>query len=680
MPHSEILQALQQEDPTKRVKALKRVSEANLDTLQPLVIENLSHANAEVQAAAAFALRYAREPVAEAELLKALEHPQMAVKVAAIFTLGEWNYAPAVPALLPHLTSPTPVLRSRVAEALRKIGDAAAVEGLYAALETEENLKVALRLAEALLALQDARVIPVLTAALAYDEAEIRNRAVEIMVSYPHVEMVSALLDLLKEDDQVARAAAVYVLGKVGGLDVPALLAALVSPVRAMRSGVSKAVGELGPALAQPEVLAALMQGLQDEDHRVRTRAAQALGKLEAVDAIPALEQCLLKDSARRVRWRAAEALRVLDARTAQSAFIAAMTDAYSSVRLECIRALASWKVSESIPHIAEALQDEIRRVRRAAAKALGDLGDYRALAPLRDVLWQDPEESVRLAATRALGQLRQNLKDTAEALLQLEEQTVLGLTDVLQDSSDRVRSEAISELVIAGSDTGVDALLELLEDESPVLRAEAATALGALGSVRATAAVLNSLNDSDSQVRNAAVQALVKLIPQWPEQIPGWVDMLMAGLEGAGSRFRNSAGLVLSQLAPQLVEWLLPYLEHDNARVRASVLFVLGESGDGRAFGPVSGSLQDPVSRVRTAAAEALEKLIQGAIEPLIETLTQDDSPVKSRSIQAMGRILHQVKPVLEAASSATVEDDEMRSLAHGALEGVNENVELVL
>lgn len=669
--------ALYSEDPAVRIRALKQIKVDSFGALAESVVANLSHESPDVQATAAFVLRLGYVPTGLAPLQAALESEALAVKVAAIFTLGEWLSHDALPQLMALLEDPAAVVRSRTADALKKLARETAVPALYAALEQEENLKVALRLSDALLSFSDARVIPVLMAALAYDDAEIRARAAEILVTFPHIEAIEPLLELLKEGEQSARAAAAYVLGKIGGLNPEPLRAALQDPVRAVRSGVAKALGELGTAAGE-SAWQDLVTCLDDEDHRVRIRAAQALGKLQATAAIPHLEKCLLTDSARRVRWRAAEALYILDAKAVASTLVASLDDTYSSVRLVCMRALSEWKIASAVPAIAEALQDPIRRVRCGAARALGELGDYRALAPLRDALWQDEEESVRLDCTRALGQLRKNLKDTAEALLQLEEQAVLGLSDVLQDQSVRVRSEAITELVLAGATQASSELAEVLKDESPVLRTEAAQALGQLGGDIAEAALLETLADNDSQVRHAAVQALLHLASAADDFPDRLLQSLLLGLQSEDKRLRTGASLVLSQLGPVVVEALLPYVEHANPRLRASVIYVLGESGDGRAIAVLAEALHDPVSRVSMAAAESLEKLLHGAIQPLLDMVEQEGA-AKAQSIVTMGRLFHQLKPVLEHTRHQDP-DDSMRDLASIALDGTNESIELVL
>lgn len=669
--------ALYSKDPRVRIRALKQISVDSLAYFSEPVVDSLSHDDPEVQATAAFVLRLGYVPSALAPLQTALNSDVLAVRVAAIFTLGEWQSHEALPQLMHLLKDAAAVVRSRAADALKKIACKTAIPALYEALEEEDNLKVALRLSDALLALADTRVIPVLTAALAYDDSKIRARAVEILVAFPHLETIDALLVLLKGSEQSARAAAVYVLGKVGGLNPDALRSALQDPVRAVRSGVAKALGELGVAAGE-NTWQDLVLCLADEDHRVRIRAAQALGKLQVTAAAPHLEQSLLTDPARRVRWRAAEALYILEAKAAAPALMNSINDAYSSVRLVCIRALSDWRIAAAVPLIIEALQDSIRRVRCVAARALGEMGDYRALAPLRDALWQDTEESVRLDCTRALGLLRKNLKDTAEALLQLEEQAVLGLSDVLQDQSVRVRSEAISELVAAGAQQVCQELAEVLKDENPVLRTEVAYALGQLGGDVAQAALLETLSDNDSQVRHAAVQALLylaRVAVVFPEDL---LPALLSGLQSEDKRLRTSASLVLSQLGPAVVDELLPYVEHSTPRLRASVIYVLGESGDGRALSVLTQALNDPISRVRTAAAESLEKLLHCAIQPLLDAVEQEGE-LKAQSIVSMGRLFHQLKPILENTSSQDP-DEDMRKLASSALDGTNESIELVL
>jgi hypothetical protein len=111
--------------------------------------------------------------------------------------------------------------------------------------------------------------------------------------------------------------------------------------------------------------------------------------------------------------------------------------------------------------------REEPDSVRRAAAKALGPLGNPEALPALRAAL-DDPSKTVQMWAMKSLGELR-----------------------------DR---ERFGTLVLR------------LKDDDPGVRAFAAIALGDIGDQRATKPLVNVLDDRSGTVRGLAIGALVKL------------------------------------------------------------------------------------------------------------------------------------------------------------------------
>jgi bilin biosynthesis protein len=80
-----------------------------------------------------------------------------------------------------------------------------------------------------------------------------------------------------------------------------------------------------------------------------------------------------------------------------------ALKDQNKDVRCAAAKALA--KLGEpAIPALREALKDkEDWRVRRAAAEALGNLGDRESIPALREAL-KDKDSGIRCAAAEALG------------------------------------------------------------------------------------------------------------------------------------------------------------------------------------------------------------------------------------------------------------------------------------
>jgi HEAT repeat protein len=115
-------------------------------------------------------------------------------------------------------------------------------------------------------------------------------------------------------------------------------------------------------------------------------------------------------------------------------------------------------------------LAGQYPNVRAAAAVALGQLGDRRAIEPLL-VSLADQYPNVRAAATEALGQLG----DAA----------VAPLSEALRDDDWQVRRAAAQALGQV-SDAAIDPLREALHDYNSRVRQAAAQALRQLGDARA--------------------------------------------------------------------------------------------------------------------------------------------------------------------------------------------------
>jgi len=95
----------------------------------------------------------------------------------------------------------------------------------------------------------------------------------------------------------------------------------------------------------------------------------------------------------------------------------------------------------EAVPEIITATGHRVPSVRWAAAEALGDIGDRRAVAPLADLLAQDTDWEVREVAAYSLGQL-----GGPEATARLTE----AMTDPEQEVREAAR-EALQRIRQAG-------------------------------------------------------------------------------------------------------------------------------------------------------------------------------------------------------------------------------------
>jgi len=165
--------------------------------------------------------------------------------------------------------------------------------------------------------------------------------------------------------------------------------------------------------------------------------------------------------------------------------------------------------------------------VRKAAAAALGRIGDVRAVEPLVAAL-QDEDDWVGGQAALALGStgdpravspliaaLREGQRLTrsaaADALGSIGDARAVGpLIDALGDSpADMYAAKALGEI---GDARAVGPLISALEDGDRTLRAAGADALGRLGDARAVDALKRLLEDEHQAVRRASRGALDRI------------------------------------------------------------------------------------------------------------------------------------------------------------------------
>ncbi|NOZ19938.1 MAG: HEAT repeat domain-containing protein [Planctomycetes bacterium] len=151
-----------------------------------------------------------------------------------------------------------------------------------------------------------------------------------------------------------------------------------------------------------------LMDELQSQQGIGLAMCAIIAGRLRVEQAVPRLIE-ILSDPSWKVRQSAASALGRLKATEAVTPLIKCLGDKVMSVRRNS--AIALGRIGEAsrpaAPKLIELLSSatELRQVKMAAARALGRIGDERALQPILKLL--DPKDfDFGKAAVRALGDL----------------------------------------------------------------------------------------------------------------------------------------------------------------------------------------------------------------------------------------------------------------------------------
>ncbi len=297
--------------------------------------------------------------------------------------------------------------------------------------------------------------------------------------------------------------------------------------------------------------------------------------------------------------------------------------------RAQGARALGSLGNRRALEPLIEVLVDEEAAVRANAAIALSDLGDTRAVGPLIARLKYESAD-VRANVVATLGDL-----GDARAV----EPLIGRLMD--KDENEHVRVHAAVALGQLGDARAVDPLIQRLEDrdESEGVRWRAAEALGELGDVRAVEPLRGKLNDDDPHVRAWVAHALARL----GESDQAIVDRLMEALEN-GSLDRDAGGFnlraayVLGNLGEVVLEPLVPLLRSEDPDLRYNAATALGCTDSPKAVTPLLEALCNVDDPKWTGFAIALAMIGEAAVEPLREALRHINGKIRSRAAFALG------------------------------------------
>jgi HEAT repeat protein len=227
--------------------------------------------------------------------------------------------------------------------------------------------------------------------------------------------------------------------------------------------------------------------------------------------------------------------------------------------------------------------------VRKAAAEALGKIGDARAVEPLIaalrdidcDVHWRSADALGQIGDARAVKPLIATLKSPYGIVFQAAARALL-----------QIKTPAVEPLISALSDISSMAVA-------------AAQLLGRIGDARAVEPLIAALRDSNSDVRHYAAEALGKIGGAQT------VEKLVTALKNKEEYVRQGAAEALGMIGDaRAVEPLIAALDEESQFMRRIAAKVLGDIGDTRAVEPLLSALQDSDCKVRELAATALNKL----------------------------------------------------------------------
>ena len=464
---------------------------SNLKGINPL-ISALKDSDWRVRMGAAYALGKIKDSRAVESLISALKDSEWRVREKAAKALGEIKDSRAVEPLISALKDESWWVRKAAAIALREINPKwmeteeakRKVPEFISALKDKDS-DVRWEAAETLGKIKDPRAVEPLISALKDESSDVRIAAAKVLGEIKDPRAVEPLITLLKDKgwlitllkdkglledkDWNVRQAAAYALGEIKD---PRAVEPLISALKDVNSDVRIAAAKALGKIKDPRAVKPLISALKDSNSFVRREAAYALGKIKDPRAVKPLISAL-KDESSGVRREAAEALGEIKDPRAVKPLISALKDI--SLSEEAAKALGKinpkWMETEEakrkVPEFISALKDSDWMVRQAAAYALGEIKDPRAVKPLISAL-NDSHWSVRQAAAEALGKIK--------------------------------------------DPRAVELLISALKDVNSDVRIAAAKVLGEIKDPRAVEPLISALKDSDWIVRQAAAEALKEI------------------------------------------------------------------------------------------------------------------------------------------------------------------------
>ena len=384
------------------------------------------------------------------------------------------------------------------------------------------------------------------------------------------------------------------------------------------RCYAARALGTLGDR----QSVEPLIDCLRDEDIDVCVDAAEALGRINDISALPSLIESLENDSSGEVCTVVAESLGKLGSPQAEKALTKVILE-----RPERLEWDDEWDIWWD--------------VQLAAVKALGKFGKESGIAPLLAIIDDEGHQDIE--------------SELLATLAQIPGKGVENLINRLQNTARRgqCRWRAAKALGRTNSPEATKALGRALQDKLPEVRGEAALALAEQGAQRYLSAILLLLRDEHEAVRKDAMRAACKLadIESGNKELP---EGMLALIEDPSTEIRSALfellALLIKNSAAQLddttFESVIRNLDSEDFNTASASCTLLGNNADPRALPELIRVLDDTTKyqMTRRQAALALGKLGEATpevIDSLKRAVSDNMQPVRLAALSAL-RALH--------------------------------------
>jgi HEAT repeat protein len=406
---------------------------------------------------------------------------------------------------------------------------------------------------------------------------------------------------------------------------------------------------------ASPGAAARLLEYLADPSWRVRSVAAERLGRIsDPQEAVPGLIEALRSGDGPGARGAAATALAALGG-AVLPALLSRLPGAPADVRRALVEVLGEIRDRRAVPALEKLLSDPDESVRTAAAEGLGKLGGPASIQALLGAL-ASTEKPLVLAGLEALERL--GVAPPADGLRPLLGDHLLGrpARRLLGFSADPQALRLLADALAAGAGSDRQACLTAVARQR--MRRPAAELVPLAHAVRGAVPVSAGwLQEAlRSEVRSVAAGAV---------QVLGWLGDPAAAAAvaavAADEELRPLAIEALEAMGPAVGPLLRPGMERLHPEVRMMVLGALAREGDAEALAALATAAGGQNEPERTAAFAALAGVGGvAAVAPLEALLDRTDQDTVAAAVAAL--------EVLAARSGAARDEVLARCRARSA------------
>lgn len=602
MDAQSIIQGLQSTEGDIVRSAAFAAADVGLIEAVDLLCKQVSSSNIGVQEAVEYALRKLRGKKTVQGMIPLLRSDDAPIRNIAMDILREIG-SDDIASLQSLMRDNDADIRIFISDILGHSGSRLAVPLLSDALLKDPEVNVRYQAAVSLGTLAFPEAVHALGQAM-HDEEWVQFSVVEALTKIRADSTINALVQSLSSCSDLVASIIIDALGEIGNIKaVPLLFKSLEKASIPLRHKSVKAIVQIlgGRSLSllsikdQTRFRSYLLDALEDEDDAIQKAALSGLAVMGNEEATTAILTFATRLDPERDQDMLAAAIRSVAAIGYNDNFAAALKSDNDSVVELAVSAIAMVNDHRSVEHVKEMFWNKSREIQRTATMQLATTAQPEDVSFFEEILQKHKDGDVLKNALYFLGM---QVKSQPSADL---------LFSMLNNSHDDVKEAALEACIALNSLELNRKFKELFRSDDPIQRMMAVYAMGRYSLAANITELTEALEDEMANVRQLAVEA-----------------------------FAADTGMFQDN-----IKYLLPRLFDESKDVRASLVELMGRSGNTEMVPHLLTALSDEDEWVCIRAVEALGQLRNQAAAPRLVQLLENATPMLSfKIIEVLGNI----------------------------------------